>query len=148
MNKQKPSIILHPSSSSLTYERKSLAPLMLGQHKVLLVDDFLANGQAAKGLIELCQQAGASVAGIGILIEKSFQDGRQLIEDMDIPVVSLARISSLHDGPSPVPIKRGTATAPAYIAKRCCKPNTADFPFPVSLVTLCVLLDKCHFTVM
>lgn len=65
---------------------------------VLIIDDFLANGQAAKGLIELCQQAGATVVGIGIVIEKSFQSGRALLEEMDIPVVSLARIASLSDG--------------------------------------------------
>jgi xanthine phosphoribosyltransferase len=65
---------------------------------VLIIDDFLANGQAAKGLIELCQQAGATVVGIGIVIEKSFQSGRALLEDMDIPVVSLARIASLTHG--------------------------------------------------
>ncbi|MBO0449609.1 xanthine phosphoribosyltransferase [Enterococcus sp. MJM12] len=65
---------------------------------VLLIDDFLANGQAAKGLIELCQQAGAHVEGIGIVIEKSFQDGRKLLEDMGIKVVSLARIASLKAG--------------------------------------------------
>lgn len=65
---------------------------------VLIIDDFLANGQAAKGLIELCQQAGANVVGIGIVIEKSFQSGRQLLEEMGIPVVSLARIASLSEG--------------------------------------------------
>ncbi|WP_461203251.1 xanthine phosphoribosyltransferase [Enterococcus sp. N342-3-1-2] len=65
---------------------------------VLIIDDFLANGQAAKGLIELCQQAGATVVGIGIVIEKSFQSGRALLEDMGIPVVSLARIASLTNG--------------------------------------------------
>ncbi len=65
---------------------------------VLIIDDFLANGQAAKGLIELCQQAGAKVVGIGIVIEKSFQNGRQLLEEMGIPVVSLARIASLSEG--------------------------------------------------
>ncbi|NKD33359.1 xanthine phosphoribosyltransferase [Enterococcus casseliflavus] len=65
---------------------------------VLIIDDFLANGQAAKGLIELCQQAGAKVVGIGIVIEKSFQTGRQLLEEMGIPVVSLARIASLSKG--------------------------------------------------
>ena len=65
--------------------------------KVVIIDDFLANGQAAKGLIELCQQAGATVEGVGIIIEKSFQDGRQLLEDMGIRVVSLARIASLEN---------------------------------------------------
>lgn len=65
--------------------------------KVLIIDDFLANGQAAKGLVELCQQAGADVSGIGIIIEKSFQDGRALLEEMGLNVVSLARIASLEN---------------------------------------------------
>ena len=47
--------------------------------KVLIVDDFLANGQAAKGLVEIVQQAGAKVEAVGIVIEKSFQDGRRLL---------------------------------------------------------------------
>ena len=49
-------------------------------------------------MVELCQQAGAKVEGIGIVIEKSFQDGRQLLEDMGLNVVSLARIASLSEG--------------------------------------------------
>ena len=71
---------------------------MSSEDKVLIIDDFLGNGQAAKGLIELCQQAGAQVEGIGIVIEKSFQDGRQLLEEMGLRVVSLARIASLTNG--------------------------------------------------
>lgn len=63
----------------------------------LLIDDFLANGQAAEGLIEVCQQAGASIAGLGIVIEKSFQEGRSLLEKYPFPVVSLARIASLKE---------------------------------------------------
>lgn len=66
--------------------------------RVLIVDDFLANGQAAKGLISLCQQAGAEVCGVGIVIEKSFQDGRKLLEDLGVRVVSLARIKAFADG--------------------------------------------------
>ena len=81
-------------TSTVSISRKFLTK----SDNVLIIDDFLANGQAAKGLIELCQQAGASVEGIGIVIEKSFQDGRQLLEDMGIDVVSLARISSLENG--------------------------------------------------
>lgn len=65
---------------------------------ILIVDDFLANGQAALGLIELCQQAGANIAGVGIIIEKSFQGGRKLLEDKGIDIVSLARVGSLKDG--------------------------------------------------
>ncbi|MBF7093737.1 xanthine phosphoribosyltransferase [Streptococcus sp. HF-1907] len=65
---------------------------------VLIVDDFLANGQAAKGLMEIIGQAGAAVAGVGIVIEKSFQDGRALLEAQGVPVTSLARIQEFKDG--------------------------------------------------
>ncbi|MET3644248.1 xanthine phosphoribosyltransferase [Streptococcus gallinaceus] len=64
---------------------------------VLIVDDFLANGQAAKGLLEIIQQAGATVAGVGIVIEKSFQTGRALLEEAGVPVTSLARIQEFKD---------------------------------------------------
>lgn len=66
--------------------------------KVLIIDDFLANGQAAKGLIEIISQAGASIAGVGIVIEKSFQDGRQVIENQGVRVTSLARIKNFDNG--------------------------------------------------
>ncbi|MGT2736186.1 xanthine phosphoribosyltransferase [Streptococcus orisratti] len=65
---------------------------------VLVVDDFLANGQAAKGLLEIISQAGAKVAGIGIVIEKSFQNGRKLLEDAGVAVTSLARIEAFEEG--------------------------------------------------
>lgn len=65
---------------------------------VLIVDDFLANGQAAMGLINMIQQAGASVDAVAIVIEKSFQDGRQQLEEAGQTVVSLARIASLENG--------------------------------------------------
>ncbi|TVS99247.1 xanthine phosphoribosyltransferase [Enterococcus durans] len=81
-------------TSTISISRKFLS----AEDKVLIIDDFLANGQAAKGLIELCRQAGAEVEGIGIVIEKSFQDGRQLLEEMGLRVVSLARIASLSNG--------------------------------------------------
>ncbi|MEY8444820.1 xanthine phosphoribosyltransferase [Enterococcus ratti] len=82
------------ATSTISISRKFLS----AKDKVLIIDDFLANGQAAKGLIELCRQAGAKVEGIGIVIEKSFQDGRQLLEEMGLQVVSLARIASLANG--------------------------------------------------
>ena len=59
--------------------------------KVLVIDDFLANGQAALGLISILNAAGCEVAGVGIVIEKSFQTGRALVEETGIPVFSLAR---------------------------------------------------------
>ncbi|KHD46642.1 xanthine phosphoribosyltransferase [Streptococcus hongkongensis] len=66
--------------------------------KVLIIDDFLANGQAAKGLIDIITQAGATVKGVGIVIEKSFQDGRQVIENQGVKVTSLARIKNFENG--------------------------------------------------
>ena len=66
--------------------------------KVLIVDDFLANGQAAKGLVEIVEQAGAKVEAVGIVIEKSFQDGKRLLEETGIPVFSLARLERFENG--------------------------------------------------
>lgn len=59
---------------------------------VLIVDDFLANGEAATGAIRLLRHAHATVAGLGILIEKSFQPGREKLQEQGIHVYSLARI--------------------------------------------------------
>lgn len=66
--------------------------------RVLIVDDFLANGQAAKGLVEIVEQAGAKVEAVGIVIEKSFQDGRRLLEEAGISVFSLARLEQFENG--------------------------------------------------
>ncbi|WP_066916180.1 xanthine phosphoribosyltransferase [Streptococcus sp. DD12] len=77
----------------------SIASKFLSQEdRVLIIDDFLANGQAAKGLLDIIGQAGASVAGIGIVIEKAFQPGRQLLEEAGVPVTSLARIQAFQEG--------------------------------------------------
>ncbi|HGK7332358.1 TPA: xanthine phosphoribosyltransferase [Streptococcus suis] len=81
-------------TSTVSITSKFLSP----EDKVLIVDDFLANGQAAKGLIDIIQQAGATVVGVGIVIEKSFQDGRQLLIDAGVPVTSLARIDRFENG--------------------------------------------------
>ena len=63
--------------------------------KVLIVDDFLAEGRAASGLIDIAEQAGATICGVGIAIEKGYQGGRKLIEDKGIRVESLANIKSM-----------------------------------------------------
>ncbi len=63
--------------------------------RVLIIDDFLANGSALKGLISLVEQAGAVLVGAGICIEKAFQPGGDLIRGMGVRVESLARIKSM-----------------------------------------------------
>lgn len=66
--------------------------------KILLIDDFLANGKALEGLIDLVDQGGAIVEGIGIVIEKGFQDGGKKIRDKLYNLESLAIIDKLSKG--------------------------------------------------
>ena len=81
-------------TSTVSIAGKFLSP----GDKVLIIDDFLANGQAAKGLIQIIEQAGATVEAVGIVIEKSFQDGRELLEKSGHQVVSLARLERFENG--------------------------------------------------
>ncbi|MCP0886670.1 xanthine phosphoribosyltransferase [Ligilactobacillus sp. WILCCON 0076] len=67
------------------------------EDRVLIIDDFLANGQAVQGLIEICHEAHADIVGVGIAIEKSFQEGAELIRNQGVRLESLARISSFAD---------------------------------------------------
>ena len=62
---------------------------------VLFIDDFLANGNAAKGIIDLVNQAGATLAGMGFIIEKAFQHGGEYLRNAGVRVESLAIIDSL-----------------------------------------------------
>src|SRR3954463_3323718 len=66
--------------------------------RILIIDDFLANGQAALGLIDIVNQAKAHIVGIGIVIEKAFQNGGQILRETGYRIESLARISSLAEG--------------------------------------------------
>ena len=65
---------------------------------VLIIDDFLANGEAATGAIRLIRKAHATIAGVGILIEKSFKPGYEKLTEHGIDVYSLARIAKLGEG--------------------------------------------------
>lgn len=65
--------------------------------RVLLIDDFLANGSALQGLIKLVEDAGATLVGAGICVEKAFQPGGDLIRSMGVRVESLARIKSMSE---------------------------------------------------
>ena len=89
-----PALYAAEVTSTVSIASKFLTP----EDKVLIVDDFLANGQAAKGLIQIIEEAGAHVEAVGIVIEKSFQDGRALLEEAGYPVVSLARLDRFENG--------------------------------------------------
>ncbi|MBR4139624.1 MAG: xanthine phosphoribosyltransferase [Lachnospiraceae bacterium] len=64
---------------------------------VLIIDDFLANGCALQGLIQICAQAGATVEGIGIAVEKGFQAGGRMIRNLGYQLESLAIVESMND---------------------------------------------------
>ena len=89
------------STTVFSYTHKREYPVIVnkrflseGEH-VLIIDDFLANGCALQGLLEICDEAGAEVAGIGIAVEKAFQGGGDRLRERGYRVESLARIASM-----------------------------------------------------
>ena len=66
--------------------------------RVLIIDDFIADGQAARGLINLCWQQGATVVGVGIAVEKGFQPGGKALRESGIHLKSLAVVDGIEDG--------------------------------------------------
>ena len=66
--------------------------------KVLIIDDFLASGQTILGLVRLAEASGSKVVGIGALIEKTFEGGRDVLKTLGVPIESLARITAMEDG--------------------------------------------------
>jgi xanthine phosphoribosyltransferase len=70
---------------------------LVGGERVLVIDDFLASGATIAGLVRLAQAAGAKVIGIGTLVEKSFEGGRELLTPLGIPIESLVCITGMED---------------------------------------------------
>ena len=81
-------------TTQIGISKKYLTP----DDRILIIDDFLANGGAVKGLIGLADQASAKVMGVGIGIEKGFQSGGKELREMGYRVESLAIIKSINDG--------------------------------------------------
>lgn len=82
----------HKCKNNVIVAKKFLNP----EDKVLIIDDFLANGCALQGLIQIVQSAGASVEGIGIVIEKGFQSGGRIIRNLGFKLESLAIIEKMN----------------------------------------------------
>ncbi len=80
--------------SDIQVEKKFLAP----EDNVLIIDDFLARGQALMGLIDIVNQSGASLAGCGIVIEKGFQDGGNILREDGVRLESLVIIDEMENG--------------------------------------------------
>ncbi|SDS88695.1 xanthine phosphoribosyltransferase [Paenibacillaceae bacterium GAS479] len=81
-----------------TYQVSISQSYLSPEDRVLIVDDFLATGAALIGLVDIVKQSGAQLCGIGCVIEKSFQEGRGLLEAMGVEIHSLARIASMQPG--------------------------------------------------
>ncbi|MFR9308255.1 MAG: xanthine phosphoribosyltransferase, partial [Lachnospiraceae bacterium] len=77
--------------NDIVVSRKFLLP----EDKILIIDDFLANGKAILGLSDLVRQAGATLVGAGVVIEKGFQDGGKRIRELGIDLHSLAIVESM-----------------------------------------------------
>lgn len=89
-------LTLSPSHTKGRIVELIISPEYLaGGERVLIIDDFLATGATILGLIRLAQTAGAQVVGVGALIEKVFEGGRQALSHLNIPVLSLVRIKTM-----------------------------------------------------
>ena len=86
---------VHSFTKGLDYQLTLSKDYINKDDNVLIIDDFLANGEAALGAARLVEAAGAKVCGIGIVIEKSFQPGRNILIQKGYDVYSLARIKKL-----------------------------------------------------
>ena len=92
------------ATSIYSFTKQREFPVIVGKRflgpndHVLILDDFLANGKALEGLIEICELAGAQVQGIGIAIEKAFQSGGDRLRARGYRVESLARVGSMDAG--------------------------------------------------
>jgi xanthine phosphoribosyltransferase len=91
-------LTLSPSHTKGRMVELIVSPEYLGSgERVLIIDDFLATGKTIEGLIQLAQIAGSTVVGVGALIEKTFEQGRQHLEEKGLLVHSLARIKSMDE---------------------------------------------------
>ncbi|MBQ8184708.1 MAG: xanthine phosphoribosyltransferase [Lachnospiraceae bacterium] len=80
-------------TKGITYELTLSKDYISDQDHILIIDDFLANGEAATGAVRLIRKAHATVAGLAVLIEKAYQPGRGKLEAQGIPVYAQARIA-------------------------------------------------------
>ncbi len=90
--------IVHSYTRNMTYTIKVSKKYINKGENILIIDDFLANGKAAEGLVDIVNQAGANLIGVGVVIEKGFQEGGKNIRKKGIRLESLAIINKVEDG--------------------------------------------------
>lgn len=84
----------HQKTNTIHVSRKWLTKSL----RVLIIDDFLANGEAIDGLIDIVRQAGCELVGAGVCVEKGFQPGGQRLRESGVKLVSLAVVKAIEDG--------------------------------------------------
>lgn len=89
---------VHSFTKDVDYDLIVSKKFLTSDDHVLFIDDFMARGEACIGAVSIFQQAGAHISGVGIVIEKAFQSGRQRVEDLGIDVYAQARVASLKEG--------------------------------------------------
>lgn len=89
---------VHSFTKQETYQVSVSQAYLSPEDSVLIVDDFLATGAALIGLVDIVQEAGAELVGVGCVIEKCFQEGRDLLEQKGVTVHSLAKITAMAPG--------------------------------------------------
>jgi len=92
-------LTIAPSHTKGSKVELIVSPEYLGAgERVLIIDDFLATGATILGLVRLTQAAGATVCGIGTLVEKTFEGGRDALEYLGVPIEALVQITNMDDG--------------------------------------------------
>ena len=84
----------HKTQNTIRIDRRYLP----AGSRVLIIDDFLAEGEAARGMISLCEQQGAQVVGVGVAVEKGFQNGGRQLREAGVHLKSLAVVDHIQDG--------------------------------------------------
>jgi len=88
-----------PSHTKGVMTELMVSPEFLGpRDHVLVIDDFLARGETIRARVRLVQNAGAQLVAIGAVIEKRFEGGREALADLNVPIETLAVISSMENG--------------------------------------------------
>jgi len=92
-------LTLTPSHTKGRTVELIVSPEYLGSgEQVLIIDDFLASGQTIMGLVRLAQTAGAEIVGVGALVEKRFEGGRDVLAHLNVPIEALAVVVDMSDG--------------------------------------------------
>lgn len=91
-------MVVYSYTKKKTYHMRVSKEFLSEEDSVLILDDFLANGEAIKGLKQIVDLSGATLKSVGVVIEKSYQPGREKLRALGIEVKALAKIKTMHAG--------------------------------------------------